>query len=98
MRDEIDAREGHFGFPPRYAAASLKLFGLRSRSAPDVKFSAALCGGLIEARWRRLSGRRSLSFPPRYAAASLKPEYRLVSRISPGMFSAALCGGLIEAA
>ena len=38
------------GFPRLYAAASLKLLSLASMGGTIMRFSAALCRGLIEAR------------------------------------------------
>ena len=62
------------GFPRLYAAASLKRE--IDQDAVDARraFSAALCRGLIEARWSMPTGSGGCAgFPRLYAAASLKP-------------------------
>ena len=63
-----------------------------------VRYSAALCRGLIEARnTARCGFLRASGIPRLYAAASLKPaEGQTVPSIER-TYSAALCRGLIEA-
>ena len=86
------------GFPRLYAAASLK----RLHGPPELDelewFSAALCRGLIEARWTARSGSRVAPFSAALCRGLIEASRRwpgMVRPVSP--FSAALCRGLIEA-
>ena len=85
-------------FPRLYAAASLKRLHREHPAVEPVAFSAALCRGLIEARWSDVTAPVARpGFPRLYAAASLKhSDLRRAHRQLP-VFSAALCRGLIEA-
>ena len=61
-------------------------------------FSAAACGGLIEAFHSFAAKASRLGpFPPPRAAASLKQQLRTPPNAPLTIFSAAACGGLIEA-
>ena len=76
---QLDVRHvDHFCccFPRRYAGASLKRHVQLDMAESDVRFSPALCRGLIEAELQGAIMVGVAGFPRRYAGASLKHEYR----------------------